>query len=77
MDHILVVQILDAFEGLDEESEGFGLAEYIFGVLMVEKVASFGVLHDHVDDIILDDRVPQFDNMRMVQFGVESDLPLN
>jgi hypothetical protein len=38
---------------------------------MVKQVPSFSVLHHHVDDPFLDQSVPQFDEVRVVDLAVQ------
>jgi hypothetical protein len=58
--NIVLVHIPDTLESLCEKSEGFGLTEGCFGVLVVEEIAVFSVVHDHVDGVILKEGVPEF-----------------
>ncbi len=74
MDYIVRMKIMDALEGLCEELEGFGFTVDVFGVLMVEKISLFCVFHDHIDLVIVKEGIPKFDDVRMVQFGVQFDL---
>lgn len=76
MDDIVVVKVADSLQSLTEESKRFWLSEDCFGVLVIEQVTSLCVLHHHVDFVIFEQRIPEFDEVRMVDLAVELYLPL-
>ena len=54
MDYIIRMQILNALYGLGEEFKGLSLAEDGLRVLMVEEISPIGVLHDHMNALLVD-----------------------
>ena len=62
---------------LIEELEGFSLVELEFTVLVVEEVAFLCVFHDQIDHVLVEDSVPELDDVGMVEERVEVDLPLD
>lgn len=76
MHDVVGVQVADCRHGLAEELEGLGLTDVAVFVLVGEESAIFSQFHDHVDDVLFDEGVPEFDEVRVVHAGVEVDLPL-
>ena len=58
-----------------EELEGLSLADVAVFVLVGEKGAIFCQFHDHIDDVIFDETVPQLDDMRVIDGHVQVNLP--
>ena len=76
MHYIVFVQIFEGAESLAEELEGLGLADGSVLVLVGEEGAILGQLHNHVNDVIFDKRVPQLDDVRVVDPRMQIDFPL-
>jgi hypothetical protein len=74
--HVVGVHVFDGGEGLAEELEGFCFSDALLPVLVAEKRSVLCEFHDHVDDVVLDEGVPEFDEVRVVHAGVEVDFPL-
>lgn len=77
MDDIVIVKVFNTVKSLAKEFECFGLSKYVFGVLVIEQITTFGVVHDHIDCVLFEHSVPEFDNVWMVEFGVHFDFSLN
>ena len=73
---VLAMEVPDSLQSLYQEFKGLGLAEDIFGVLVGEEVALLGILHNHIDGVSFEDSVPQFDDVRVVEGGVQPYLSL-
>ena len=43
--------------------------------MVIKKIAVFCVFHDHIDVIPIEQSVPQFDDMRVIDLTVQFDLP--
>ena len=76
MHAIVLMHIFDGGQTLTKKLEGLGLGESLLLVLVVKQSAVLGQFHDHVDGIILYESVPKFDDVRVVDTGVQIDLPL-
>ena len=76
MDDIILVHVADPLQSLAEKSKGFGFSEGSFGILVVEEVPIFSIVHNHINAIVFEKSVPQLDNVRMVDSAVNCDLPL-
>ena len=76
MKYIILVQITDTLNSLHEEFESFTFGEGYFFILVVEEIAIFGVLQDHVDIVLVDEGIPQFDYVGMVNLRVQLYLSL-
>lgn len=66
MHDVVGMQVSNCRECLTEELESLGLADDLCAVLICEESAILREFHDHIDHILLDDGVPQLDDMRMV-----------
>jgi hypothetical protein len=75
--HVLRVQVGHSRHCLREELESLSLAEGSLRVLVVEKVALLSELHHHVDPVVSRDRLPEFDDVRVIQFGVQLDFAVD
>lgn len=53
-----MLKVTYSLHGLHEEFEGLSFGEGDFLVLIVEEVAIFRVLQDHVDILFIDDGIP-------------------
>lgn len=58
MQYIMMLKVTYSLYGLHEEFEGLSFGEGDFLVLIVEEVAIFRVLQDHVDILFIDDGIP-------------------
>jgi len=74
--HVVLMHVPDGGQTLAEEFEGLGLAQLGLLVLVAEQGAVLCQLHHHVDYVVLDESVPQFDDVRVVHTGVQVDLAL-
>ena len=70
------MHIFNSLQGLCEKPEGLRFSKNGFGVLMVEEVAVVGIIHDHIDGVILEKSVPQFDDMWVIDESMDGDFPL-
>ena len=70
------MKIFEGREGLREEYRCLLLLKYLMLVLVVEQVAPLGVLHHHVQLIVLREGVPEFDDVRVVHLRVQPHFPL-
>lgn len=76
MHDIMSVQVFDGVEGLAEELEGLCLVDGSMFILVSKQSPIFCEFQNHVDNLILQHGVPQFDDVGVVDAGVEVDLPL-
>jgi hypothetical protein len=76
MDDIILMQVRYPLKSLREEPKGLGLRKGGFCVLMVEEVPVLGIFHNHIDLSIFEKCVPQFDDVGVVDIGVDGYLPL-
>lgn len=74
MHDVLRMHVFDGWQGLAEELVSLGLADGLMFVLVGEEGAIFGQLHDHVDFALLNEGVPQFDDMRVVDGRMQVDF---
>jgi len=74
--YVVLVHILYGWQTLAEEFEGFGFAQPGVLVLVVEQSAILSQFHDHIDGFVLDEGVPEFDDVRVVDCRVQVDFPL-
>ena len=74
--YIVFMEIFEGTESLAEELEGLSLTDGSVLVLVGEEGAVLGQLHNHVNDVIFDEGVPQFDDVRVVDPRVQIDFPL-
>jgi hypothetical protein len=74
---VIGVQVVHCLQGLGEELEGLGFREDAAGVLVVEEVAAFGVLEDEVEQVAVEECLPQAGDVRVVHFSVQLDLPFH
>lgn len=65
MDDIVDMQIFYRLDSLDEENEGLRLWEFVFGVLIVEEIASLYIIQNHIEIFLIDNSIPQRSNMWM------------
>lgn len=70
------MKVFDGWEGLAKKLEGLGLTDGPVLVLVCEECPIFGQFHDHIDNIVFDDGVPQLDDVRVVDRWVQIDLSL-
>lgn len=63
---IRLVHVLNPTQSLVEVAEGLLLGEGAAATQHAEQVAVFGVLHDHVDFVLVGEHSPQLDNVRVV-----------
>ena len=76
MHGVVGVEVAECGEGLAEELECLCLADDLRAVLIGEESAVLREFHDHIDDGVLDDGVPELDDVRVVDCGVQVDFPL-
>jgi hypothetical protein len=74
MHDVFRVHVFDCRQGLTEEFVCLSLANSLMFVLVGEESAIFGQLHDHVDFAFLNESVPQFDDMRVVDSCMQVDF---
>ena len=74
--YIMFMEIFEGTEGLAEELEGLCLTDGSVLVLVGEEGTVLGQLHNHVNNVIFDEGVPQFDDVRVVDPRVQIDFPL-
>lgn len=77
VDDILRVQELKCLARLVEVFEGLELGEHCPTILVVEEVAPLGVLHHHVEQLVFREGVPKFNDMGVVDLGVDFNFPLD
>lgn len=63
----MTMEVVHRRRTLKEVLEGLGFPELDLGVLVVEEVSSFCRLHDHIDHVILQQCVPNFDDVGMIE----------
>lgn len=76
MHHILRVHVLDSRESLTEKLESFCLAYRMMLVLISKKSAILCELHDHVNFTFLNESIPKFDDMWVIDGCMQVDLSL-
>lgn len=77
MDNIIIVKVIDGAKSLREELECLRLTEDVFRILEIKEIAHFGILHNDVDILIVIEGIPDFDDVGMIDFGVELDFPFD
>ena len=76
VNYIIFMHIHNSLQCLTEKSEGLRLSEDGFCVLVVEEVAILCVVHDHVDAVIFQECVPEFDDVWVIDETVNGNLSL-
>jgi hypothetical protein len=66
MDDVVFVEVCDPLKCLREKAKSLWFCEGRLGILVVEEIAVFCVLHDHVELIILHNGVPEFDDVWVI-----------
>jgi len=66
MHPVELVHIFYSWKTLTKKLEGFGLAQSLLFVLIVEKSSILSQLQNHINHIILNKSVPKLDYVRMV-----------
>lgn len=77
MHDVLTMKVSNALEGLDEEFECLWFRETILTILMAKQITIIRIFHYHIDAIIFQKSIPKFNNLRVVQPIVKSDLSLH
>ena len=77
MDHVLLVQVLDAFAGLEEEADCFSLCESGLLAQVLKEVSFFRELHEEEDAALHFEVVEESDDVGMQQLLVQLDLALD
>ena len=60
------MQITDTLNSLHEEFESLAFRKCNFFILVVKQIPIFSILQNHVDIVLINEGIPQFDNVRMV-----------
>jgi hypothetical protein len=77
VDDVALVQVAHAGKGLREELEGLCFGKAGFEVLVREEVAALRVLHHHEETVAVEQRFPETDDLRVVEFAVKAGLSLD
>lgn len=74
MHYIERVKVGDSLGSLAEEKSCFYFAECVFGILVKEQVALFCVVHEHINVAVLVKRIPEGDDVRVLDLRVQAYL---
>ena len=76
MKYIILVQVTDTLNRLHEKFERFAFGKGDFFVLVVKQVPILGVLQNHVDIVLVDESIPQLDDVGVFNLRVQFYLAL-
>lgn len=77
MNDAITMQILDSLQCLIEILESLDFTKLFACILMMKQAALVHVLHDHVQSMVIEDTVPQFDDVRVLEFAMKAVLVLD
>ena len=75
MENIPLVHVVDGFQHLVEDGEGFGLAELFDRLVMGEEVAVPRIVQDHIHFAFMLEDGPQLHDVRVLELVVDGDFP--
>ena len=74
--NVVAVKIVHSIEGLNKDSESFGLGKGVIVGLVAKQVTFVSILHDQINPVLLLQNIPQPHHMWVIQRIMNTNLPL-